>query len=377
MITNPRGSWIPLVPVCLLAVAVSGCQTLMLNSLEASQTDLKAPFGMYYALPRGFVTLTVKSEDDAKKLAAGQLYNLEVTAPQFEPDPAHYYRINAAWDIGSDDHIVIETTDQGILKSIATTSKDQRVEIVKKLIELAGSVAKIGVAGVPGLPEAAPAVPAIQVSHRVDIANPAHIAAFNRALIAANADAQIIVDRPEINSVALGIGDDIPRNNAGCTIGICFRPLIPYTISLVSRATPAAAATQSSAQPAAQVQAQMGPPQTVYQRATTLLPNGAPLLSIGITRASYVEKTSTYTFAESGIPTKADVTKPSEAVGFANIPVAVAAAIVSIPSDLMTFRIKQATDETSYLNSLKALLEAQQNYLKALKDASATTAPAP
>lgn len=69
---------------------------------------------------------------------------------------------------------------------------------------------------------------------------------------------------------------------------------------------------------------------------------------------------------------KVEVKKPSEAAAFASIPANVLKTLVGIPAELVQFKIDTSGKEKALATALKAQLEAEQAYLKALKDAKAT-----
>lgn len=87
------------------------------------------------------------------------------------------------------------------------------------------------------------------------------------------------------------------------------------------------------------------------------LPNESPLFVLDIKRKPFVENSIDITF-DNGILTMVKWNKPSEALGFVNIPIDIAKSIMAIPSELLTVKVKNLANE-------KAFIDAQTQYIKA------------
>ena len=99
------------------------------------------------------------------------------------------------------------------------------------------------------------------------------------------------------------------------------------------------------------------------------LPNDSPILTVGLDRTSFVERKGKLTFAQ-GTLTKTEVTKPSEALAAATVPVDVLKTLATIPADLLTLRIKQTTDAKALADAQSSLVESQAKLAKAIADAA-------
>jgi hypothetical protein len=60
-----------------------------------------------------------------------------------------------------------------------------------------------------------------------------------------------------------------------------------------------------------------------------------------------------------GVMSSVDLSKPSEVLGCLDIPLQIAKAFTSIPSELLTLKINQTNQETSLLKAQTDLLKAQ------------------
>jgi len=64
-----------------------------------------------------------------------------------------------------------------------------------------------------------------------------------------------------------------------------------------------------------------------------------------------------------GVLTKIDLTRPSEILAFAKIPVELVKAIAGLPMDLINFKVENVTANTNYLQAEINAIKAQQTLL--------------
>ena len=347
----------------VLLFIASGCTTLLVDTASDNPEQEKrgSPLGAYYVLPRGLITLSLVLDN------ATSAYVLTAETAKYVPDPDHYYRLDAAFSKFADDEITIQVSGDGFVSSISTKTKDQSVEIAKKLVELATVVEEQRALASP-------------IGRTERIAAKFNLDANNlRVLAQRTLDLSINEERDEFQNavrsqpglagatlevlhadlsersfsnqnwkeVAPRAWKDVPngKSSSRCSASICFRPLIPYRISLLNQGATIA-------------------------RTMAILPNDAPLVPLEINRVRFVEATANYTFDEHGVLTKTDIKKPSEALGFITIPVDVAKAIIAIPAAVLDFKITNIQKETALAQQQKALLEAQQQLIDALRKAN-------
>ena len=349
------------------ALLAAGCQTIWVDSGKVSEGTPGERIGAFYALPKGLVSLRVVKDIDKELPVAGKPYLLNADPPRLIPDPLHYYRVGAAFSAFSEDEITVTTTKEGLLTAVNTKSTDQSLAIVNKLIEFATEAAKAGagmrmMTGV-GTLNANVAVKTL-AQEELDPTDCEAIARFAElagSRIGRGGPIGITVKRPSfdaalastgsLETVCSGKAGLAPKVPARCDRGVCFRPLVPYTIT------------------ACMSGAQVPCPVADRGELTVLLPNDAPLVSVEIVRRPFVESTANYTFDNTtGIVTSSLVKKPSEVVGFLSIPIAVLKAIVSIPSAVLDFKVTRLSDQKEVIEAQTRLLEAQAKLLEATRN---------
>ena len=303
--------------IIIAAFAMAGCATPILSSLAAtSGVDYQSKSMQYYALPKGFVDFELHQ-------TSGNSYFM-ATSVRYEPDPQHLYYVNYHNNISTTDKVVAQTDVKGLLVSVQGKSKDEVPTIIAKLGELAQEVAKLSALRGDST--------TLKMQVVLDPTNTASRDALNKRLNAVAPDLRLEVSEP--SNIA---GTECPQEV--CNGGIKFRPALPYVLTLKLS-------------------------DDIHDQAIITLPNKAPILAVDVKRAAFVEKDTQLTF-ESGMLTKVDINKPSEALGFIQIPIDIAKAIVGIPSALLDFKINVTQKETSLLQQQAAIIEAQQALIAA------------
>lgn len=312
-----------------------GCASPLLTSIKvdvpAKDEDLaKYNFnGAYYFLPRGFIDITISRD----KVGNNSMTVSDVT---FVPNSEHLYRIEYKSSIFSTDKVIIQTTSTGLLLSVATTTTDESGALVKKVVELATEAAKaaFGILFTPA--EEGPKQFTIKLT--IDPTDDDHTKLVNKALKSKNLT--FTVDPLSKNL--------LDEHKTKCLSGICYRPAIPYMLSLNDNDF-----------------------NVVVAQTLVLLPNNAIIASIDVSRRTFITNKTTITFLN-GMLTKLELDKPSEALAFMGIPIDAVKAIVSIPSAILDFKVTSVTDDTrlvtaqqSNLTTQASLIEAQKNLLAA------------
>jgi hypothetical protein len=91
------------------------------------------------------------------------------------------------------------------------------------------------------------------------------------------------------------------------------------------------------------------------------MPNISPVLSFGVERALFTNRLTTVYF-DDGVLTDVSINKGSELLGFVSIPIVVAKAIVSVPAQIVQFRILDTQNQTRLLNAQGELIQAVAAY---------------
>ncbi|MEL6372302.1 MAG: hypothetical protein AAFR03_16485 [Pseudomonadota bacterium] len=283
------------------------------------------PIYIPYSLPEGLLKVTFKRAE------AGGDVSLEFGEVQYRPDPEYQFFLEYGHSSFSEDDISVQITDEGYLKSITAKTEDQTGEVVSKVIELATEVAKAGIA----------------IRSDQDLPPFSYTAFF---------DPTDAAEREEVKGVLGAYGVDVKSiktdkiagteplkagRPSDCTRGACFRPAQPHkvTIKYANKLT--------------------GSTVTEYtKKALVTLPNDAPVLSVRLDRYAFVEAETKVSF-NNGMLTKVELKKPSEAVGFMEIPIDVAKSIVSIPSALFDFKVSGFESDEKLLDAQADLISSQ------------------
>jgi hypothetical protein len=121
--------------------------------------------------------------------------------------------------------------------------------------------------------------------------------------------------------------------------GVLYRPNMTQKIVLLQKADPD------------------GPgPWLLYQTKRFEMPNVSPILSVGVQRAIFANRKTTLAF-NNGVLTDVAIDKGSELAGFVQIPLAVAQAVVSVPGQIITFRLTDANNQAALLNAQSQLIQ--------------------
>jgi hypothetical protein len=95
-----------------------------------------------------------------------------------------------------------------------------------------------------------------------------------------------------------------------------------------------------------------------------LVPDESKVVSISIKRSAFVKKVYGFKMTN-GMLTENTINKPSEMEGFMSIPIKIAKAIVSIPAQIISFKIENIKHQTSLVteqqNLSKAVLQKKKN----------------
>jgi hypothetical protein len=132
------------------------------------------------------------------------------------------------------------------------------------------------------------------------------------------------------------------------TDGIVYRPSLPYIITLAHKPVKNEETIQ------------------LVRRDVFYLPNEAPIESIGLKRAALVQKKQKISFTK-GKLTEVNITKPSEALDFVQIPIDVLKSIASIPTTLVQYRYNYSSENATLYQNLQRELEDRQKYIEYLQ----------
>ena len=304
----------------LALTMMSGCSVITSRKLSIHQPSAETT-GAYYFLPKAIIRIQVlegKGKDGQEKRALQYVETIIV------PDESELLLLDYNQSALSNDSLTIQLTADGLLKKVETTVEDKSGEIIVKLAEVGKEVAK-----------AAIYVSSVGESPRVirDLTfSPSDFSKVNFELLNIMTGNLQIDLRPMVSLSSSNKGGDDKS-----APGVCFRPQIPYHLTFREG-------------------------KTVIEERILLLPDGAPKICMPIERSAFVKKVTNLTF-DKGVLTEVHIEKPSEVLGFMDIPVSIAKAIASIPAELVQIKINYSNKEKDLTNARRAELEAKKALL--------------
>jgi hypothetical protein len=340
----------------LLALLATACTAITSDPVSLLSGSGAAPNGYYYALPRGFVEISLVA-----KPSTGE-FRVEMGSPKFFPDPEHRYVLRYQPLPNYEDKITIKmgTGGRPFLKQVKADTKDKTEDVFTYLAKAAVMGGRFEVAGADETVLATRVIdPAVEA--RVTPA----VAAFNSALngfiseqidekctAPAEEDAaakkareslcrayQALADRArQAPLIKLRFQRPVPipaASPADCTIGLCYRPRERYLLTTSVDGT-------------------------IYTDAV-LLPNLATPVAIDITRAFLVHKIQDIQFDDDGFFKLMTVNKPSELKALASLPLEIVEAI----ADQLAVRANFLESQKSSIDADKELIAAKALLTKA------------
>jgi hypothetical protein len=362
-----------------IALVVTGCSVLTSRQYSTASTGTR---GIPYYLPLGKIHLQVKEtttketvthSSKSKKTPTDpsasatpadfndvdlntdnevttsviktKTHSLELVGVSYTPDPNFQFVLDYHGAATAEDDVKVTIGSDGLLTKIDVTSEDKTAAIILKLVDIAKEVAKIST-----LSEGETTSTTIVVYDATfDPFDPVESAKVKNDLRAFHCSYKILRisgNEADVSKTVVTRETETHRIN-----GVAFRPVFAYNLHLQNDGTPALL-------------------QTVF------LPNQAQVMSLPVTRAAFVKKVTTLGF-DHGILTDVHISKPSEVLGFLEIPLGIAKAIVDLPAELIKLRIDTTKSNTDLLTAQKAGIEAQQalDELRARAASSSSSPP--
>ena len=354
----------------ILCCACSSGQILVSRHIAATESTPAAGIGYY--LPKKLITVTVWGYEAAvatpnrTDAADGALPQAPTTMRYFAtydgesivPDLRHQFLIVPRWDAASHDTVHVELTEEGFLKSVMGRAVDQRADIALELAKLASLLIK-GPAPMPsktrGLGAEDPTVPRMVAQYEFDPVDPVGFGDVREQL--SGFGIQITVTKQSACPTATS-GEHCCTTCRQTSPGVYYRLPVPYRVHLEPGGMYRQPLVDGSDDQATWEVLDHGLERTV------LLPNNALCMYVPVERHMFVTSETSMTF-DRGMLTSVTTDKPSELLGFVRIPVDVASTILAIPSELLTIRIQQKTQEQEFAAAESALATSQSDLLKA------------
>lgn len=324
--------------VPLVGLLVAGCDRQSISSVslldEYAETN-----ALFYALPRGLVTITV-----ARKKG---VLTMEAT-PTIVADQDHRYQLDfrsSAWAL---DTYSAQVSQTGLLETAKSDNKSQVSEILESLAKTAGAAS--GLSG--DMNKAKTDEPLEDFSYRsvIDPFVPESVKAFNNSLSKVSGGLNVTAsDIVRLAPLSYSYNENIEGQYDICDSSFCFRLPKPVVLKLNH------------------------PTQGIHSSSIVTLPDPSFTAGLKVTRSACVHKTTNLTFTD-GMLVKNDIVKPSQLLGCVSIPLKVVAAFFSGVTEAVTGRTKRNEDETKLLSSRIKLLEEEMKLREALAAARAPKA---
>lgn len=327
--------------VAAALVQISCARSDLFRSTELRHGDsgIIAP----YALPKGLIHVSVDRDENLTVIFHDVVY---------VPDPAHQYVLRYKHSTLSRDSVFVQIDDLGLLAKICAESKDEAGEIAKKFVELAAEAAKIATLRGGKSDDQRP----FHYEFAFDPTDAADYVVHQNRLheeygVSLKIEYDNLADAQEDD---VKPGDDLGRSRPRCSEGACFRPALPYRVTIDLEDSTSRASYS----------------------AIVALPNEAPIVSIDLNRHAFVRANTQVEF-DRGMLKWVDLQKPSEALGFVSVPVDMAKMIAKIPASILDFKFTHVQREADIANQSDRLIESQMQLLDAqrrLLEAQAQTA---
>jgi hypothetical protein len=368
-----RGSWVA-IP---LALALASC-----GVVESHRVDLAVPPLAYdspcksslgsYSLPKAFLHIRIgQKKDQPPDIALSPNDTLPAHVVR-HPDPHLFFCLDYLNSPTSDDKVQVlkwpsdpSQPKEPFLGAVMINATDQSAYILSALIR----AAFIGLSGDSGFMPARAAnfdQTEIIADYEFDPFNPREAATINSQLVKHGFclvlenymfDPAVGVQRycgaPLRHTVERTVFFKAYRNLEETPAdpqisGLVYRPRHPYRLFIYHKLDVA------------------GPDPWQLQYTTTLqMENLSPLLSLGVTRAMFANKTISFMFIEGALQ-NACVSKTSELAGFVEIPLQISRSLVALPGEIAKVQINDVNSESQLVAAQNSLYKIQQSYLQAL-----------
>jgi len=319
-----------LAPFAVAALAVSCSLPVTVEKIERDQQYFA---GINYFLPKGIVDLTIKSNstvDKDGKPTGNLAVSLSIDAVKYVPDPLYHYSVSINHDSFYDDDISVAVDEKGLLKSVNSITSDRTADIIQKIAEAPKDILTVK------LLTDKPRITKFDIKFSLDPESATDRARLNQHL--SRIDPRIQFRAQPV----VAIPSSQSRHHPDCGIHVCFRTAMPYALELFTVE---------------------GSDIVVVARQIAVLPNRHVVGQIPITRAPFVKKEFKLAFTN-GMLTSVSLNNPSEVLGFVQIPITVAKAIVSIPSAMFQFKTTQITADNNLLAAQQKNLDLQRQIIE-------------
>lgn len=340
-----------LLAAVLIAWSSGACTVLTSETAADLRADGRAPRGVNYMLPKGLVDISLWVSREG-------LFELTVGPPKYVPDPRHRYFLRYRPHPSYDDEITVKMSDSGLpfLKSVSSITTDKTGEVLVSLAKAAGALSPRFQGGrlsprLLGQFTVDPTDPRdmAQASEVLDGEMRRYIRKALRGECAARdaEDRQACVGfallearakrEPLVQLSANFTQQARFQKPADCTIGVCYRPKEPVLLNFTVGG--------------------------VNETRIVEVPNAAEPIALDIKRAFLVKRVHELTFDDDGFLIGVTISKESELLAAAKLPVQIASAVaegLQLRIDITQKTIENDKAEAELIRSRAKLREQQE-----------------
>ncbi|MBO9563710.1 MAG: hypothetical protein J7621_13090, partial [Niastella sp.] len=300
----------------------------------------------YYYLPRAYMKLTAtakvqveQSIEDKSIIGSPKLLELRFTpAVQFRPDPEAMIALSYKGNWFSNDEIQIVSAD-AMLENIKAVTEDRLSSIVAQITQAPAQQAAVGFA----------AKRAITLT-----------AAIKTQTVIIEATREFSIDSEEIESGTIDRIWQIPLE--GIHTGTTIRADASFKLTTIQvlASTDWGNLTVEGlfTRPLVAQEWKLDNANTDNAAFVCMVPDTGSLIKVPVRRSYFVKKQQLPIFRQ-GILIENSISKPSEAEGLISIPINLLKALMTIPAQLLQFKITRVTQETEHEKALAELAKAK------------------
>lgn len=288
------------------------------------------------AIPANTQEQTQQQPPKTKQVLVGTEYLFKIVKTTLVPNKSEKFLLQYHPSIMARDEMNVKVGSDGLLTKVKMTADDKTDEVIIKLVDVATQLSKSMLLG-----EAAAKGDGGTIIYDATFNPLTQSGQITQELAARFPEAKLSVAVEEIGNAGKAYQAAFHQRQTSerAFSGVAFHPTIPYTLICKAGGK-------------------------VVNRELMLLPDPDEIHTLPVRRSAFVEKVNDLNF-DHGMLTEVTVTKPSEALAFMEIPLAMAKAITDIPANLFQVKIDQTKNATSIAEQQQKLFDAQKKQLEA------------
>ena len=235
-------------------------------------------------------------------------YRISYKSTTYVPDASKRFAMRYRGNGMMADEIKVTLTKESLLDNVSVTTDDKTAEIAKKVIEIGKNLFRLSQGG--GIRSQAAQSEELIFTGSFDPTSPTELSKFNKILSKIDGGPYRVelMNLSSSDAKAVNSTYEPAAPTSGRFNGVAFRPALAYGLVLYQGAK-------------------------AQEVATVMLPNEAEILYMPLTRSAFVKKVQSLDFNE-GMLVEANINKPSEVLGFIEIPLEITRAVLALPGEV-------------------------------------------